>query len=72
MEVLAAMTLPQVLNIACSVLKVAWNQYQTIKDHKAQCRALLQKCTDLVVAVAKQANLKSNDPMLVHVEDLNK
>jgi hypothetical protein len=71
MEALAAMALPHILRAAYSALTTAWTQYESVKEHKAQCEALLRKCTDLVVAVAKQSSLRSNDPMLVHVQSLD-
>jgi hypothetical protein len=72
MEALAAMILPHVLQAAFSTLTIAWTQYEAVKEQRAQCDALLQKCTDLLLAVAEKSNLGPNDPMLVHVRSLKK
>ena len=72
MEALAAMALPHVLRAAYSALTLAWTQYEAVKEQKAQCAALLQKCTDLLLAVAQKSNLRPNDSMLVHVQSLDK
>jgi hypothetical protein len=37
METLAAMVLPHVLQAAYSALTIAWTQYDSVKEHKAQC-----------------------------------
>jgi hypothetical protein len=72
MEALAAMALPHVLQAAYSALTMAWAQYESVKEQKAQCKALLRRCTDLILGVAKKSGLRSNDPMLVHVRSLDK
>jgi hypothetical protein len=72
MEALAAMILPHVLQAAYSTLTIAWTQYETVKEQRAQCAALLRRCTDLLLAVAKKSNSGPNDPMLVHVRSLEK
>jgi hypothetical protein len=67
------MILPHVLQAARSTLTIAWTQYEAVKEQRAQCAMLLQRCTDLLLAVAKPSNFGLNDPMhLVHVRSLEK
>jgi len=70
MEALAAMILPHALQAVYSTLTIAWTQYEAVKEQRAQCGALLRRCTDLLLSVAKQSNFGPNDPMLVHVRSL--
>jgi hypothetical protein len=72
MEALAAMILPHVLQATYYTLTIAWTQYEAVKEQRAQCAALLRKCTDLLLAVAKKSIYEPDDPMLVHVQSLQK
>ena len=72
MEAFAAMALPHILQAAYTALTAAWAQYESVKEQKAQCKALLDRCTDLLLAVARQSNLRPNDPMMAHVHSLIK
>ena len=72
MEALAAKALPHVLQVAYSTLTIAWTQYESVKEQKAQCTALLKRCTDLLLAVAEQSNVRPNNLMLAHVRSLEK
>jgi hypothetical protein len=70
MEVLAAITLPQVLQIAHGFLTTAWTQYQSVQDQKAQCEVLLHRCSNLIVALAKRLERRSDQHLINNVQVL--
>ncbi|KAF7436410.1 hypothetical protein PC9H_003243 [Pleurotus ostreatus] len=54
MEVLTAVTVPQVLKVAYDALLFSWTQYEKVEGNQTQCRLLIQRCQDLFFEVNKQ------------------
>jgi hypothetical protein len=56
MEVIATITLPQVLQLGYDALCFAWNQYNAVEERKAQCMLLMERCRDLLADIAEKSN----------------
>lgn len=54
MEVLAAVSVPQVLKLAYDALLFSWDQCEKVEGNQTQCHLLIQRCQDLFFEVNKQ------------------
>ncbi|KAL0954109.1 hypothetical protein HGRIS_005255 [Hohenbuehelia grisea] len=61
MEALAAFSIPQVLTLAAQALTFAWTQYNNIQGYEEQCRLMIQRCQDLLIAVSKEVHAAGNE-----------
>ncbi|KAF9497851.1 WD40 repeat-like protein [Pleurotus eryngii] len=66
MEVLAAVSVPQVLKFAYDALRFTWEQYQNIQGNQAQCHLLIQRCQDLFIEVSTQISRPWPQGMEMH------
>lgn len=53
-EILAALSVPPIAQAAYAALTFAWQQYQNVSGNKEQCKILIQRCQNLLVAVCDQ------------------
>jgi hypothetical protein len=67
---LDAITLPHALRRAHGFLTSALAKYLSVQDQKAQCKVLLDQCSNLVVAVAKRLERPSDQHLVQNVEVL--
>jgi hypothetical protein len=71
MEVLSAITFPQVLRVARETILFAWTLYSSVTDRKAECKVLLERCNDLILEVGKQVDGEDySDVMSENLHDL--
>ena len=56
MEVLLAISVPEIIQLAYDVLSFTWKQYEAVEERKTQCKVLLEQCQNMLIEIAKQVN----------------
>jgi hypothetical protein len=70
MEILSSVSIPISLKGLHDILKTTWDQFHSVKEQKAQCQLLIERCTLLFLEIA--GNIESDSPLKPHLNDFER